>query len=518
MFPQNMLMPPGGADLKSILPELVLMGLGCLLLAWEMVRPRDRVAPAWIAIVGHVGALAALAPSYQMVTEKGFLASAEDALVFFHGNVVLDGFGIAMKAVVIVGSLLSLLVAVKYSERFRNPAEFFALVAFAASAASLLTVSADLVMIYLNVEFLGLTSYILAGYLKFQPRSTEAALKYFLYGAVTAAIMLYGMSFLYGMTGSTNLYAVPGEDIRTPLGPALLALREAPGGAAVILVSLALILVGLGFKTGLAPWHQWVPDVYDGSPLPVMAWLSVASKAGASAVIFRVLLAGIPAEAWVGPVAGIAALTMTAGNLGALMQTNIKRMLAYSSVAHAGYTMMALAAAGAGVFQPAGAGTSGVSVWQLGGVPVYLSTYVFMNIGALAVVTAVYARFKSHNLADYAGLVRRSPGLAWLMVFFMLSLAGIPPTAGFWGKFVLFAAVLQAGPQLVWLAIVAFINSVISVYYYWQVVRAMFLLEPISDEVVTPGPELRFTIALATAGTLAIFILAGPFMTLFRIH
>ncbi len=527
---RNLLDSPGAADMALLLPELALMLFGCLVLLWEMARPKDKVWPGWVTILGHVVALGCLVPGFNLLGKTPFLPDEASAVVKFHGNLVADGFGLTMKGVVLVGSMLATLLALRYSERFKNPGEFFAMLLFASSAAVLLCGASDLLMIYLAVEFLSLASYVLVGYLKFQPRSTEAALKYFLYGAITAAVMLYGMSLVYGMAGSTNLYTVPGEENRPAVGGALaqLALQYEQAGG-VVLVALGLIAVGLGFKSGMAPFHQWVPDVYDGAPLPVMAWLSVSSKAAAMAVFVRVLWVVFPHDQWFLPVAVLSAITMTVGNLAALPQTNVKRMLAYSSIAHAGYALMAVAALGAGQFNPSVLlGPDAVqmkptvqataSVWQHAGLPVYLATYIFMNLGALAVVMAVYQKTKSHSINDYAGLAQRAPGLAWLMLFFLLSLAGIPPTAGFWGKFVLFAATLEAGPHLVWLAICGFLNSVVSVYYYWNVVRAMFIMKPVSQEAMGPTADVRLTLAVAAVGTIAIFVLAGPFMTLFNVQ
>jgi NADH-quinone oxidoreductase subunit N len=513
-MPPGILNPPGRVDLALLTPELVLMGGGMLLLLVEMLLPRRTAFKGALAIAILCAALATVftgpwnvvAPFHGQA--MAFFTPTDHPITAFRGNLVIDGFALTMKAIVLLGSILATLLGLRYAERFRNPGEFFALLLFATAAGALLTGAADLLMIYLAVEFLSLTSYVLVGYLKFQPRSTEAALKYFLYGAITAAVMLYGMSLLYGLTGTTSLYAIPGDRVSfiTQLGAA----QARTGGSGVLMIALVMVLVGFGFKVAMAPFHQWVPDVYDGAPLPVMAWLSVASKAAGMAVLVRVFFVALPPQLWTVPIAALAALTMTAGNLAALPQGNIKRMLAYSSIAHAGYTLMALAALGATVN-----GNNFVTdtYWQSYAIPVYLVTYVFMNLGALAVVMAVYNKIKSHRIDDYAGLVRRSPGLAWLMLFFLLSLAGIPPTAGFFGKFVLFAAVLEA--RLYWLAILGFINSVVSVYYYWNVVRAMFLMKPVSDEDVRPAPELNLTLAIAALATLAIFVFAGQFMLFF---
>lgn len=526
------LTPPRGGDLWILLPELVLLFGGMLLLLVEMFLPRRPILVGLLGVGVLIGSLVAIffhGPGAQLALHVGetslipffaprpiaAMGNGAPPLLAFHGNLVVDGFSLASKAIVIVGSLLSVLLGLRYAERFRNPGEFFALIVFATGAAVLLCGAADLLMIYLAIEFLSITSYIVVGYLKFQPRSTEASMKYFLYGAITAAVMLYGMSLLYGMSGSTALYPEVGADgniIRPSFVQGIMAAVQQPGGASVIMIAMIMVLVGFGFKVAMAPFHQWVPDVYDGAPLPVMAWLSVASKAAGLAVLVRVFYSAFPQELWTFPIAVLAALTMTAANLAALPQSNIKRMLAYSSVAHAGYTLMAVVALGTGQGSSQG---SQLSDWQKLGVVVYLATYVFMNLGALAVVTAVYNKIKSHRVEDYAGLAQRAPGLAWLMLFFMLSLAGIPPTAGFWGKFVLFAGVLGSGPKFYWLAIVGFVNTVISVFYYWNVVRSMFLLKPPSEEEVRSPLELKLTLGVAAVATLLIFLLAGQFMALF---
>jgi proton-translocating NADH-quinone oxidoreductase chain N len=507
-------LPPSSDELRLLAPEIVLVAAGLFLLAVEMLWPRRTRAVGVLAVLFLALALAAEMEPWRILTarEAGgvapFFAPPQSALTAFHGNVVVDGFSLTMKAIVLVGSLLAALMGLRYAERFRNPGEFFAMLLFGTGAASLLTGAADLLMIYLSVEFLSITSYVLAGYLKHQPRSTEAALKYFLYGAVTAAVMLYGLSLLYGLSGTTNLYALVSEnDNRSSFVEGINAAMGKAGGAGVVLVALVLVLTGFGFKTAMAPFHQWAPDVYDGAPLPVMAWLSVASQAAGMAVLARVLYAAFPHDLWVTPLAALAALTMTAGNLAALPQASVKRMLAYSSIAHAGYTLMGVAALGAG-------GGDGLGQWQATAAAVYLATYVFSTVGALAVVTAVYDRTKSHRIEDYAGLSQRAPGLAWLMLFFLLSLTGIPPTAGFWGKFVLFASVLRS-PGLGWLALVGLVNTVVSGCYYWGVVRAMFVLKAKTEEEVAVTWDLKVVLTVTAAATLAIFLFAEQFMWLF---
>ncbi|MBI3911879.1 MAG: NADH-quinone oxidoreductase subunit N [Armatimonadetes bacterium] len=509
---------PSGEQFLTILPELVLLAGGMLLLVVEMVWPRNTRLSAVVGIGTLAAALVALAAPWQLAAEGGrvpFLLNAADpahtnTLLSLSGTVVSDGLALAFKAILLTGGLIVMLMSARYGERFRNPAEFFSLLVFATLASLLLAGAADLLMIYLALEFLSISSYILVGYLKFQPRSTEASIKYFLYGAITAAVMLYGMSLVYGLTGTTNLYPTAGRDfgVQTQLQTLLTSANTRPA----ILIAAGLILVGLGFKTAIVPFHQWVPDVYDGSPTPVMAWLSVVSKAAGFAALVRVFISLFPAQEWVGPLAILAALTMVLGNLAAIPQTNIKRLLAYSSISHAGYVLMGVVAWG----QMQAMGQQ-LTPWHLYGVPVYLATYVFMNLGALAVVLTFYEENRTHEIDDYAGLSQRSPVLAWLMVFFLLSLAGIPPTAGFIGKFLLLGAAIAA-PGLWWLAVVAFVTTVISVYYYWRVVQVMFLRPAQRPEMKRREWGIAWALGLAVFGTAAIFLGAGGFLEMFRLH
>jgi proton-translocating NADH-quinone oxidoreductase chain N len=489
-------------DFLATLPEIVLCVTGLLLLLEEMVVPRKIPLIGGTALLGCAAAFAALW-ALPVIGPLDPAGPPPERLVMF-GGFVSDTFSLLLRGLVILATAIVVLMSLQYVHRFRNPGEFLALVMFGALAASLVCGAADLVMIYLSVEFLSITSYVLVGYLKFQPRSTEAALKYFLFGAISAAVMLYGFSLLYGLTGTTALYPT------APDSPGIGAiLARAWGGMerTLLLLATAFALVGLGFKAAVVPFHLWVPDVYDGAPTPVTAWLSVASKGAGLAVLVRVCAAALPLESWRPVMALLAALTMTLGNLVAIPQSNMKRMLAYSSVAHAGYVLMGLASY-------RGVGAGGPVDWSLQGTAVYLLTYLFMNLGAFAVVLQVYQTTRSHRIEDYAGLAQRAPGLALLMTFFLLSLAGLPPTAGFFGKLMLFGAALQA--NLIWLAVVGIVNAVISVYYYWNVIRNMYLLTP-QAEAAAPlpaAPGVRWALGLSVLGTLGLFLLAQQLLLL----
>jgi NADH-quinone oxidoreductase subunit N len=489
-------------DFLATLPELVLCATGLLLLLEEMLAPRKIRLIGGTALFGCVLALASLG-ALPLVGGLDPFQPPQTRLAMF-GTFVSDTYSVLFRGIVIFSTVLVVLLSLEYVRRFRNPGEFLALVVFAALAGALVCGAADLLMAYLSIEFLSITSYILVSYLKFQPRSTEAGLKYFLFGAIAAAVMLYGISLLYGLTGTTALYS---SATSPGVGPTLLqAWHGEPADRTLLILAAALTLVGFGFKAAMAPFHLWVPDVYDGAPTPVTAWLSVASKGAGLAVLVRVFTAALPVESWRPVVAVLAAVTMTLGNVVAIPQTNIKRMLAYSSIAHAGYVLMGLAA-----FRgSSGAGAAGD--WSLQATVLYMITYLFMNLGAFAVIIQFYSSNRSHLIQDYAGLAQRSPGLALMMTLFLLSLAGLPPTAGFFGKLLLFGAAIQG--DLLWLAVVGIINAVISVYYYWNVIRQMYLRAPETNTAVPAVLGVRWALGLSVIGTLGLFLLAQQLLEL----
>jgi proton-translocating NADH-quinone oxidoreductase chain N len=362
----------------------------------------------------------------------------------------------------------------------------YILLTFTALALSLMAASADLILLVLSIEFVSLCSYVMAGYFKADPKSNEAGIKYFLFGAGASAVMIYGFSILYGLTGQTGLYAIAN------------AVRAAPQPA--LIAAIAFALAGFGFKISMVPFHQWAPDVYEGAPTPVAAYLSVASKAAGFAALVRLLVVAITPSAidWVTLIAGLSAVTMTVGNLLALPQRNIKRMLAYSSISHAGFLLMGVAAYKGSFGAP--------------GLLIYILAYTFTNLGAFFVAVVVGQRLGSDEIPDYAGLQDRAPGLAFLMAFFMLSLTGIPPTAGFFGKFYIFGAAINNG--LLWLAVVGVANSVVALYYYVGVIRAMYLLPATSETPVQEPVALRVALGIAALGTFIVGIYPQPFVDL----
>jgi proton-translocating NADH-quinone oxidoreductase chain N len=406
---------------------------------------------------------------------------------------VSDPYALFFKAVAILGVALVILTAIPYlRERSPYSSEFYALLLIVTVAICLAVSAINLNMIYLGMEFLSITSYVLAGYLRQDRKSGEAAIKYFLYGAAASGVMLYGMSLLFGATGTTAL---------TGISASLSGMSQGNINWLAI-PALILLLVGFGFKASLVPFHQWAPDTYEGAPTPITAFLSTASKATGFAILMRVFLTAMgPVQMqWTALLVAVAMLTMTLGNLSALRQTNMKRLLAYSSIAQAGYILIGVAAVIANPLK---------TFTGINGVLIYLFAYLVTNVGAFAVVIAFETATGKTEVKDYAGLVRRSPWLAALLLIFLLSLAGIPPTAGFIGKFYVFGAAVQA--QMWVLVAVAAVNSVIAAFYYLNVVRYMFLV-PADEDVEPIRISTPLGSALAATGllTLLLGVLPGP--------
>lgn len=481
-----------GNTLQLLLPELILLIAAGVVLTLDLVRRRqveDRVL-AGISIAGLLGAAIA-AFSLSSLGEPQSLS----ALAF-------DGFAVFLKVLVLVGTVLVVFLSIDYiHQRSEYRGEFYALLLCAALAISVAVSANDLLMVYLAMEFLSITSYILAGFMRDDKRSIEAGVKYFVYGAVASGVMLYGISLIFGMTGSTNLIAVADA----LAGKGLLAEMRWLSFASVV-----LLIAGFGFKASLVPFHQWVPDTYEGAPTPITAFLSTASKAAGFALLTRTMLVALPEFSldWLTVLAGLSMVTMTFGNLVALKQTDIKRLLAYSSIAQAGYILIGLVSVPQQqlVVLP----LTDVAFNGINGVLFYLFGYVFTNLGAFAVVIAIENQTDSTQIKDYAGLIRRSPWLAALLLIFLLSLAGIPPTLGFWGKYFVFGAAIQI--QFFTLAAVALINSVIAAGYYLNVVRYMFLMPAESEEPIKTSPALNLALAISLIMVLLAGLLPSAFI------
>jgi proton-translocating NADH-quinone oxidoreductase chain N len=458
-------------------------------LSWKNERRSASILP-WVAFAGAIATL--LATVYVWVYTGGEpLPIGEVGAIPMMAADPMALFFVLLASLIVALVSLSSLDYINARTPFRG--EFYALVLLAGLSLMLLSSSTNLVMIYLSLEFLSISSYILTGFLRRDARSIEAAMKYFLYGALASGVMLYGFSLFYGMTGSVDLATIAAS------------LSASVPNVVVVVFAILLMLVGFGFKIALVPFHQWSPDAYEGAPTPVTAFLSVGPKAAGFAVLIRVLVVALPAYniSWTAILALVAIITMTLGNLVALWQKDMKRMLAYSSIAQAGYILIGLAAWTA---NPEGWG-SGVSAMMF-----FLFAYIFTNLGAFAVAIAVENKTGSSKIADYAGLIRRSPFMAVALLVFFLSLIGIPPTGGFMGKLFVFGAAVDQ--RLYVLAAFGILNSVISVYYYFGITRLSFFDHGEDESPIKPGWAMGSVIVVALVMTLVLALYAQPFINL----
>lgn len=484
---------PSLADLNLgvTLPALSLaLGACILLLADILIVPKDRkIVTAWLALVGVL---------VSFVVNLLTFNQAGDA---FLGAFVADGFTSVFNIIILVTAFISILLSIDYLKRTEiERGEFYSLILLSVSGMMFMASANDLVMIFVALELLSIPLYVLAAFRVPDVRSEESGMKYFILGAFASAFFVFGSALLYGATGTTSL---PG------IFTAAEAISSTGGSSAfLLLMGAGLLLVALGFKVAVVPFHMWTPDVYEGAPTPVTAFMSVGAKAGGFAALLRIMLVGLPtfvisdgqtAAAWQQTFWIIAALTLILGNVVAIAQTNIKRMLAYSSIAHAGYVMMAVAAAG----------TAGVANQAAQAAVLYLLAYMFTNLGAFGVALAIEKNDGTGtNLDNFVGLAKSRPTLALMMTVFMLSLTGIPLTSGFIGKWFVFSATMNAG--LVPLAIIGVITSVVSAFYYVRVIVNMYLRDGEGDPAEGATPYVNWAIYAAFAGTLIMGIL--PFL------
>ena len=400
------------------------------------------------------------------------------------GLVAIDSFSLFFKALFLISAALTVLLSARYlSVEGVGSGEYYFLIVCSTLGMMFMAGGIDLVSLFIGLETMAVSFYILVGYLKPNRRSNEAAIKYFLLGAFSLGILLYGMSLMYGLSGTTNLRTMAG----------LLADRSTDPR---LMLAVILVVAGLGFKIAAVPFHMWAPDVYEGAPTPVTAFLSVGSKAASFAMLLRIFIEGLPAMSadWRLLFYALSIVTMTVGNVAALTQSNLKRMLAYSSIAHAGYILIGVVA-----------GTPrGVTA-----VLVYLMVYTFMQIGAFAIITMLRREdMIGEDLKDLSGLHWRHPWAAFAMLLFMLSLGGIPPTAGFMGKFWLFGAAIESG--YVWLAIIGVINSALSIYYYLRIVVFMYLKNETVGSAPSARPAIATALVLAVVATLVLGVYPRP--------
>lgn len=459
----------GLMDIRPIVPELTLICVGLILMLLDLVVRKKEV----IAAVGVAGTLVALYGTYKLY---GFY----EPVNAFAGMFVLDGYSNFFKLIFYLNVILTICISLKYMAIEKASfGEYYALLMFATTGMMIMASAADLIVLYLGLELMAFSTYILTGLLRKQPRSNEAAIKYFFLGAFSSAFLLYGISLTYGLTGTTNLREI---------AEALVALNIT--GNPIVYLGMIFIIVAFGFKIALVPFHMWAPDVYEGAPTSITAFMSVGPKAAGFAVLGRVLFdafAGMHVQ-WASILIPMAVLTMAVGSIVALAQTNIKRMLAYSSIAHAGYMLLGIIA-----------GTHGGLISTVN----YLMIYLFMNMGAFAIVIMLRREgFQGENLEDYMGLSKSHPLASVLMLIFMFSLAGIPPTAGFIGKFYVFMEVINAGYTP--LAIIAVAFSAISAFFYLRIVMYMYMRDPKEEVTLTNSPSMSIALAI-TAMMVLIF-------------
>jgi NADH-quinone oxidoreductase subunit N len=463
---------PSTGELVRVLPEIVLTLAGTLVMALEPLRREGAKR-----ILGFF-ALAGLAAALWATVAANALPGAA-----FRDMIVVDGFTTFFRALVIIVGMLTVLSSLNYLERERpDSGEYYALLLFSVCGQSLMAASGELIMLFIGLEISSISSYVLAGYIREDRRNNEAAIKYFLLGSFATAFLLYGVAWIYGITGTTDLARI-GEILGNPEGRPPLIL---------VGTSAALIFAGFAFKVSAAPFQAWAPDVYQGAPAPVAAFLSAGPKAAAFAALLRVYLTafGPVGAAWE-PVIWLAALaTMIVGNFSAIWQSNVKRMLAYSSIAHAGYLLVA-------VTSRSEVGTAAAMF--------YLAAYAFMNVGAFAVVTH-FARQRERfvEIDDFRGLGARQPVTAALFTIFLLSLIGIPLTGGFFGKFYIFKAALEA--RLVWLTVLGLLNSAVAAYYYLRVIVVMYFHEPSEATEGLPAASPGLAVAMWTSAVATLLL------------
>lgn len=465
-------------DLYFLLPELVLASGVLVLLVATALTPRRRQGwLSWLAL----GVLAASAAAVLAVVRPVPVDVAK-------GLISVDAFAAFFKGIFLLAAALTVLLSMRYLDtEGASHGSYMFLVLCATLGMMFMASGTDLVVIFVGLETMAIAFYILAGLLKGDRRSNEAAVKYFLLGAFSLGILLYGISILYGMSGTTNLRA---------LAEAVAARGRDPW----LILALILVAAGIGFKIAAVPFHMWAPDVYEGAPTPITAFLSVGSKAASFAMLLRIFLEGLPSLSgdWTILFYVLAVVTMTVGNIAALTQSNTKRMLAYSSIAHAGYLLIGVIAGT----------TRGVAAMLI-----YFVIYAFMQMGAFAVVVLLRrADVIGDELKDLGGLLARQPLAAVAMLVFMLSLGGIPPTAGFMGKFWLFSAAIDA--NYVWLAVIGVLNSAVSLYYYLRVVVFMFMKHEAAGSQPALSPALAAALVVTLAGTLVLGVYPRPLFEL----
>jgi len=473
-----------------LVPAIMLVMFACGVFLIDFFGPSGKQQAR--LLLGFV-TLGLVSSAYALWKQFMFLVDQHmTSMTAFHGALTVDGFSLFFNWLFLAASLIVILVSYRYLEiEDEHNAEYYGLLLLANCGMFFLATGSDLITLFIGLELMALSFYIMVGYLRRDKRSNEAALKYMLLGAFSSGFLVYGFSVMYGISGSTNLneigQAIAARDTWDPM----------------VFLAFATTTVGLLFKISAVPFHMWAPDAYEGAPTPVTAYLSVASKAASFAFLLRIFLGPLESirAVWMPVLAVIAILTMTVGNLAAISQTNVKRLLAYSSISHAGYMLLGLIAGN----------STGIK-----GIAVYLLVYTFMNLGAfLVIVTLRRKDIIGDDIEDLSGLMHKSPGYAVLMLIFMASLAGIPPTAGFLGKYYIFLSLIETQHYV--LAVIATLYVAVAVYYYFRVVRSMFVNEAADKLPVASSFGLRLAAGVTGAMTLAMGIFPEYFLRLAQI-
>jgi len=469
-------------------PELSLAAFAVVVILLDLFTEQKGALP----VVSFAGLLVALVLTLAM---WGGSPSA-----IFNGMLMVDSFALFFKVLFLGIACFIILASVDYVTKLPHfKGEYYALVLLSTLGMMLMAATGELISIYIALELTSISLYVLVGIMK-DPKSSEASLKYLLLGAIASAVLLFGMALVFGITGQTKLV-----EIATALqstSPQLLLASPA------LLLGIVLLIAGFGFKIAAVPFQMWVPDVYEGAPTPITAYLSVASKAAGFAIILRVFYSAFGMPQWLSidwgiVFAALAAVSMTLGNILAIPQANIKRMLGYSSIAQAGYLMVGLATVGV---SPA------ADILGRSGVLFFLAAYSLANLAAFTAIIAISNKINSDEIADYSGMIKRSPGLSLALTLGLISLIGMPPAAGFMAKFYLFSSAVNHG--LLWLVIIAVINSVISAYYYLRVVKVMWMGEAASTEKVPSSAALKVALVVSCIGVLLLGLAPGLVMKL----
>ena len=504
-MPQSQFFTP--TDYVMILPIIMLTLFALGILLFDLMAPEWKRLNAFVALGGlflaatgitglpKVGIFRGTPGIYTHIeTLRLHGLPGQSAL---SGSMLIDAFTVYFWSLFLAAAAISILISMRYlDEEHEHHGEYYALILFAVIGMMCMAAGVDIVLIFIGLELMAISTYVLVGFLRSNRRSNEASLKYLLLGAFSSGIFAYGLSLFYGLTGSTNLLT-----IRSALARQLEVTNGHPSPVAVL--ALLTTATGLLFKIAAVPFHQWAPDAYEGAPTSITGFMSVAVKAAAWAMLLRILVIGLGAlyNIWAPMIIFVAIVTMTGANLAALTQTNLKRLLAYSSIAHVGYMLLGLVAMT----------TSEAAADAIKGILLYLMVYTFMNLGAFAVVTSLRHRnVIGDEIDDIAGLYSRAPVAALMMLIFLLSLAGIPPLAGFYGKYFIFLSLIESHHYV--LAALGVAYSVFGLYYYLKIANAVFIRDPLEKEKLPVSFGMRVALGISALATLGIGIIPEPFI------